>query len=108
MDLNDDFFASEIPVKRTLTLTLTDGRIVSQDVFVRELPALEMRKLVMLESSPDEKRVAGALAALISRAICDEDANPVMSEEKAGKLKPTVAGQLRDLIMEVNGFGGKL
>lgn len=107
MDLNAAFFAAEVPVKRTLTHTLDDGSVVEQDIYVRELPAIEMRKQIMAEQSSDDKKVAGALSALIVRAICDESCNPIMSEAQAGQLKPVVAGQLRDLIMEVNGFGKK-
>lgn len=105
MDIDNALFAADIPVEREVTLTLDSGEVVKQIFYIRELPAIEMRRQVLVEQSGDEKRVIGALSALIARAVCDADGKPAMTEDQAGKLKPKVAGDLRDLIMEVNGLG---
>lgn len=105
--LNPAFFASAQPVERKLILTLDDGSQVEQVIYIRELPAIEMRKQVLAEQSGDEKRVTAALSALIARAVCDENGKSIITEDQAGKLKPVVAGDLKDLILEVNGLGKK-
>ncbi len=105
MDINSALFASDIPVERKVTLKLDSGETVEQIFYFRELPAIEMRRQVLAEQSGDEKRVASALSALIARAVCDADGKPAMTEERAGMLKPHIAGELRDIIMEVNGLG---
>lgn len=105
MDLHSEMFAADLPVEKKLTLKLDSGKTVVQIIYIRELPAIEMRRQVLAEQSGDEKRVVNALSALIARAVCNADGKAVMTEEQAGKLKPWVAGQIRDLIMEVNGLG---
>lgn len=105
MDLHSALFAADLPVEKKVTLKLDSGESVEQILYIRELPAIEMRRQVLAEQSGDEKRVTNALSALIARAVCDADGKAVMTEEQAGKLKPWVAGQIRDLIMEVNGLG---
>jgi hypothetical protein len=105
MELNPALFAGSIPVEKKITLRLDDGTTVDQLFYIRELPAIEMRRQVLAEQSGDEKRVEGALSALLARAVCDADGKAVLTEKQAGSLKPLVAGQLRDLIMEVNGLG---
>ena len=105
MDINSAFFAADLPIERTVTLKLESGEEVNQVMYFRELPAIEMRRQVLAEQSGDDKRVLYALSSLIARAVCDADGKPAMTEEQAGKLKPNIAGQIRDLIMEVNGLG---
>ena len=108
MTLHEALFASSAPVERTVKLKLDDGSEVEQVFYVRELPAIEMRKQVLSEKSADLGKVEGALSALIARGICsDADGTPAMTTAQADKLKPLVAAQLRDLIMEVNGLGEK-
>jgi hypothetical protein len=104
MEINAQFYASEVPVEREVSLVLDSGEAIKQIFYFRELPSIEMRKQLLAEQSGDEKRVTGALSALIARGVCDADGNAVFSEEQAGKLKPVVTGQMRDLIMEVNGL----
>jgi hypothetical protein len=103
--LNDALFAATIPHERKITCTLLDGTVVEQAIYVRELTALELRRQVLAEQSDDQGRVEKALATLIAAAICDENGNPVMTAEQAGRLKPLVGKQMRDLIMEVSGMG---
>lgn len=105
MEINQALFASHIPHERTVTLLLDNGETVSQVFHIRELSSLEMRRQVLAERSGDEKRVELALATLIAKAVCDADGAAVMDVDQAARLKPLVAGQLRDLIMEVNGLG---
>ena len=108
MEINRAFFAADLPIERTVTLKLESGEEVKQVLYFRELPAIEMRRQVLAEQSGDDKRVLNALSSLIARAVCDADGKPAMTEEQAGKLKPNIAGQIRDLIMEVNGLGKSL
>ena len=103
--LNPAFFAAALPIERTATLTLDSGEVFEQQVFVRELPAIEMRRQILIEQSGDQKKVEMAQASLIARAICYADGAPMMTENEASQLKPLVSGQLFGLIMEVNGLG---
>lgn len=105
MELHAALFAASVPHERKLSLTLDDGSVVEQVLYIRELTSLEMRRQVLAERSDDPKRVEMALADLIAKGLCDADAAPVMTTEQATRLKPRVAGQLRDLIMEVSGLG---
>jgi hypothetical protein len=107
MSLHESLFASAIPVRKTITLKLADGGEIEHEFFIKELPAIDMRRQILAEQSSDEKTVSEALSALISRALCDIDGKAVMTIKQANQLKPHIAGALRDLIMEVNGFGGK-
>jgi hypothetical protein len=105
MELNPALFAGSIPVEKKITLRLDDGTTVDQLFYIREMSALDMRRQVLSERSEDPSRVEMALSRLIASAVCDADGQVVMTEKQAGSLKPLVAGQLRDLIMEVNGMG---
>lgn len=105
MQINPALFASQIPHERTVTLLLDNGETVSQVFHIREITAIEMRRQVLAERSGEPERVAMALSNLIAKAVCDAEGGAVMSAEQASALKPIVAGQLRDLIMEVNGLG---
>ena len=105
MQINQALFAADLPIERKVTLTLDSGEVVEQIFYIRELPAVEMRRQVLAEQSGNEDVVLHALSTLISKAVCDSDGSAAMTKDQAGKLKPSVAGQLRDLIMEVNGLG---
>lgn len=105
MELNKALFTSSIPHERTLALTLDSGETVSQVFYIREISSLEMRKQVLAERSDDQQRVEMALSNLIAKAVCDADGQAVMTVDQASQLKPLVGGQLRDIIMEVNGLG---
>ena len=105
MEINKALFASSIPHERTIVLTLDNGEIVSQVFYIREMTSLEMRRQVLAERSEDLQRVEMALGNLIAKAVCDAEGNPVMTVDQASQLKPLVGGQLRDVIMEVNGLG---
>lgn len=105
MELDKALFASDLPIQKEVKLKLDSGEIRTTQMYFRELPAIEMRKQVLAENSNDQKVVEAALSSLIARAVCDEHGAAVMTVEQAHLLKPVVAGQLRDLIMEVNGLG---
>lgn len=107
MELNSAFFTASVPFERKLTLTLDSGEVVEQTIHIKEVSALEMRKQVLAETSGDEDRVGKAQAALIAMAVCDADGGQVMTVDQACRLKPGVAADLRDLILEVNGLGKK-
>ena len=108
MALNTDFFVAPDAIKKTVDLTLTDGRVVSQDVYVKELGVTEFRRYLLEEREAEEKGTdarAAVLAALIARTIVDEAGEPEMTIEQAGQLKPIVANSLRKFILGANGLG---
>lgn len=100
-DLSDDLFVStEVHVRK---VTLPNGK--KADFYFRELPAVEMRRQHLAETSADPEVRDKAIARLISVGLCTADGKPAISLERAAALKSRVAGQMVAHIMDVSGFG---
>jgi hypothetical protein len=81
---------------------LPDG--TERDFYFRELPAIELRRQHLAETSSDLDVRDGAIARLISVGLCDVEGKSVLTQAQAAQLKPAVAGQMVAHIMEVSGF----
>lgn len=75
------------------TVELSPG--VTAEFFVRELPDTEFRRIW----------ADGDRAKLIAACIRDEDGKAVMTVEKAGTLKPTIAAEFQRIALKHSGFG---
>lgn len=102
MTLNPALFASVEAHPRKVTLQ--DGTEV--ELYFREIPAIELRRQHLAETSDDPAVRDGALARLISVGLCNEDGTPAITPEQAGQLRPAVAGQMVTHILALAGFGG--
>lgn len=85
------------------SVTLPDG--TEAEFHFRELPAIELRRQHLAETSADPEIRDAAIARLISVGMCDVDGKPVITQAEAAQLKPAVAGQMVAHILEVSGFG---
>ena len=56
-------------------------------------------------ATANEQDAARRMATVIAATLCDDDGAPVLSVEQVLSLKPSVYGALRDVVLEVNGFG---
>jgi len=99
--LDNALFASTDVHPRSVVLP--DGSTAT--FHFRELPAIELRRQHLAETSEDVAVRDGAIARLISVGLCDADGRPAITAEDAARLKPAVAGQFVSHIMEVSGFG---
>lgn len=95
MALNPKFMTSSSVKKLTLQLTLTDGEVVEQEVYLRKMTSAEFQTVVLIEQSADPEKAAQARARMIAMAIVEADGKtPICTEEEAAALDPLVAGQL--------------
>jgi len=94
------FVSSEVHARK---VTLPDG--TEAEFYFRELPAIELRRQHLAETSTDPDVRDGAIARLIAVGLCDVEGKPVLTQAQAAQLKPSVAGQMVAHVMEVSGFG---
>lgn len=93
------FVSTEVHAR---TVKLPDG--TEAEFYFRELPAIELRRQHIAETSPDPEVRDAAIARLISVGLVDVDGKPLLSVERAAQLKTSVAGQMVQHIMEISGF----
>lgn len=94
------FVSTEVHAR---TVKLPDGS--EAEFHFRELPAIEMRRQHLAETSADPEIRENAIARLISVGLCTADGKPAVTAELAAQLKTSVAGQMVTHIMAVSGFG---
>jgi hypothetical protein len=97
-------YISGVPIEREITVVLDSGETVKQIFYFREMSHTERRRYALFEQSTEQKLLLRALSVLISCAVCDAEGKAIFTEVQAGRLKSAVSGQLRDVIMEVNGL----
>lgn len=102
MALNPALFASTEAHPRKVTLP--DGSEV--ELHFREIPAIELRRQHLAETSDDPAVRDGALARLISVGLCNADGTPAITQAQAAQLRPAVAGQMVSHILALSGFDG--
>lgn len=94
------FVSAEVHARK---VTLPDG--TEAEFHFKELPAIELRRQHLAETSTDPDVRDGAIARLIAVGLCDLGGKPVLTKAQAAQLKPAVAGQMVAHILEVSGFG---
>ena len=104
-DPSDDVCAADLPIMVEREVEYISGKKEVRRFYVKAWTNVELRLQLASEASSDPEVVARALARLISKSLCKPGGGPLMAQDKAEKIAPFVAGQLRELIMEVNGLG---
>lgn len=103
MELDKALFVSAEVIEREIEL----GDETKHKLYFKEIPHNTFNLFLQHRSHEDEEIRADSTSHLIANSLCDEQGNLVLSFNKARTLKPVVANQMIDAILEINGVKKK-
>lgn len=101
MPIDQSAFVSEAVIVKKVKLG--DGK--EHELYFRELPAIELRRFAMMETSEDDEKKLASMFNIIAKSLCEPDGSLALTIEQASKLNIASAMSIMGAIFEVSGNG---